>query len=52
MNPSHYLDSLELKKAFDDWEIIHYAEVQRASHLPDHSSKKRRVAQLVARKPI
>jgi len=52
MNPDHYLDSLELKKAFDDWEIIHYAEIQRASHLPNHSGEKRRVAQLVARKPI
>jgi tellurite methyltransferase len=52
MNPDHYLDSLELKNAFDDWEIICYSEIQRISHLPDHSSKKRRVAQLVTRKPI
>jgi SAM-dependent methyltransferase len=51
MNPDHYLDSLELKKVFDDWEIIRYAEIQRVSHLPDHPSKKRRIAQLVARKP-
>jgi SAM-dependent methyltransferase len=51
MNPDHYLDSLELKNAFDDWEILQYAEVQRASHLQNQSSKKRRVAQLVARKP-
>jgi SAM-dependent methyltransferase len=50
MNPDHYLDSLELKKVFDDWEIIRYAEIQRASHLPDHPSKKRRIAQLVTRK--
>ena len=41
MNPDHYLDSLELKKVLDDWEIIRYAEIQRASHLPDLPSKKR-----------
>jgi tellurite methyltransferase len=52
MNPNHYLDSLELKIAFEDWEIIRYAEIQRSSHSPDHPDKKRRVAQLVARKPI
>jgi hypothetical protein len=52
MNPDHYLDSLELKKVFDDWEIIRYAEIQRASHLPNHPGKKRRIAQLVTRKPF
>jgi hypothetical protein len=52
MNPDHYLNSLELKKVFDDWEIIRYAEIQRASHLPNHPGKKRRIAQLVTRKPF
>ncbi|MCJ7435521.1 MAG: class I SAM-dependent methyltransferase [Anaerolineales bacterium] len=51
MTPDHYLDPLELKIAFDDWEIIRYAEIQRSSHSPDHPDKKRRIAQLVARKP-
>ncbi len=52
MNPDHYLHSLELKIAFDDWEIIRYTEIQRAPHTPGKTSKNRRVAQLVARKPF
>ena len=52
MNPDHYLVSLELKKVFDDWDIIRYAEIQRASHLPNHPGKKRQIAQLVTRKPF
>jgi tellurite methyltransferase len=52
MNPNHYLDSLELKNVFCDWEIICYAEIQRFVHSPDRPDKKRRVAQLVARKPL
>ena len=51
-NPNHYLDSLELKTAFDDWEIIDYAETLRPSRSPDAPADKRRVAHLVARKPI
>jgi tellurite methyltransferase len=51
MNPDHYLNSLELKIAFDDWEIIYYAETQHFIQLPDQPDKKRKVAQLVVRKP-
>ena len=35
----HYLNSLELKIAFDDWEIIHYPEIQRLAHLPDQGGQ-------------
>ena len=52
MNPDHYLDSLELKNIFADWEIIRYAEIQHVSHIPGKTGKIRRVAQLVARKPF
>lgn len=51
INQHHYLDSLELKNAFDDWEIIHYAETQRPSRSPNRPEKNRKFAQLVARKP-
>lgn len=52
MNSERYLDSHELKNVFDDWEIIRYAEIQHSSHSSDQPDKKRRVAQLVARKPV
>ena len=44
----HYLDSFELRNAFGEWELIHYVE----THRPDHPDKKRRIAQLIARKPL
>lgn len=47
-NPHHYLDPLELKREFDDWDIIHYGEPTQ-DHRP---GKARHIAQLVARKPI
>jgi len=47
-NPEHYLYPLELKEAFKDWQIIHYAETQRN----DRPGRVRNIAQLVAHKPV
>jgi SAM-dependent methyltransferase len=47
-NPAHYLESGELYSAFQDWEILHWAETWRKRRDGTLSSKK--VAQLVARK--
>jgi SAM-dependent methyltransferase len=47
-NPSHYLESGELHSAFQDWEILHWAETWKKQRDGTPSSKK--VAQLVARK--
>jgi tellurite methyltransferase len=49
-NPSHTLESGELNNAFQDWEILHSMETwkrRRSGMFPP-----RRIAQLVARKPI
>ena len=45
--PAHYLNPGELKAAFADWQIIHYAD----TIAPAPGCHQRRVAQLVARKP-
>jgi SAM-dependent methyltransferase len=50
-NPAHYLDSQELRLAFEDWEIIHYLEIERRVHPHDDADRTRWSAQLVARKP-
>lgn len=47
-DPEHYLYPFELKEAFNDWQIIHYAESQRN----DRPGRARKVAQLVARRPF
>jgi len=47
-NPEHYLYTLELKDAFKDWQIVHYAETQRN----DRPGRARKIAQLVARRPV
>jgi len=50
-NSAHYLDTQELRLAFDDWEIIHYLEVERLVPSREGSYRTRWSAQLVARKP-
>jgi SAM-dependent methyltransferase len=50
-NPYHYLEPHELKYAFEDWNIIHYKETQKASRSTERRRKSQRIAQLVARKP-
>jgi len=52
MNQEHYLNSNELRNAFYGWEIIHYAEPLRSVSSNNDKRKTRRVAQLVARKPL
>ena len=49
MNPAHFLREGELQAAFQDWDVIHYAEILRPHH--DAPTSNRRVAQLLARKP-
>jgi len=49
-NPAHYLEPGELYSAFQDWEILHWAETWKKSGSGTLSS--RRIAQLVARKNI
>jgi SAM-dependent methyltransferase len=46
--PHHYLETLELKNTFNDWEVIHYAETRQNKG----TTEARRIAQLVARKPV
>ena len=46
--PHHYLEQFELKDAFKDWKIIHYAEISRN----DQSGRARKIAQLVACRPF
>jgi SAM-dependent methyltransferase len=47
-NPAHYLESGELYSAFQDWEILHWAETWKKRR--DSTLSSRRIAQLVARK--
>jgi tellurite methyltransferase len=49
-NPAHYLEPEELYSAFHDWEILHLDETWRKQR--DGMFSSRRIAQLVARKPI
>ncbi|HID50998.1 MAG TPA: class I SAM-dependent methyltransferase [Anaerolineae bacterium] len=46
-SPAHYLNPGELKAAFADWEIAHYADTA----VPSPDCRLRQVEQLVARKP-
>lgn len=50
-DPARYLKSQELRRAFDDWEIIHYLEVERHVHSHAGVEGTRWSAQLVVRKP-
>ena len=50
-NPARYLASQELRRSFEDWEIIHYLEVERQVHSSKGVDGMRWSAQLVARKP-
>ncbi len=45
--PGYFLESGELRRAFADWQIIHYAETDVRGQ---RSGKMRHVAQLIARK--
>jgi tellurite methyltransferase len=49
LNSSHYLEPAELHSAFQDWEILHWAEIHKARRGAVLDSD--RIAQLVARKP-
>jgi tellurite methyltransferase len=49
-NPAHTLEPGELCSAFQDWEILHWAETWRKQGSDPHSHRK--IAQLVARKII
>jgi len=48
LKPEHYLQPDELRQAFIDWDILHYKEVNQ----PLATHRARRIAQLVARKPL
>jgi tellurite methyltransferase len=48
-NSAHYLESGELYSAFQDWEILHWAETRR--NRGGEALASVRIAQLVARKP-
>jgi len=50
-NPARYLESQELRRAFQDWEILHYLEVEREVHSHSGVQGTRWSAQLIARKP-
>lgn len=50
-NPERYLKSQELRRNFEDWEIIHYLEVERHVRSRNGMDGTRWSAQLVARKP-
>ncbi len=50
-DPARYLKSQELRRNFEDWEIIHYLEVERQVHSRSGVDGMRWSAQLVARKP-
>jgi tellurite methyltransferase len=50
-NSTHYLNTQELRLAFDDWQIFHYLEVERLAPSRNGGHRTRWSAQLVARKP-
>ncbi len=50
-DPTHYLNTQELRIAFDDWQIFHYLEVERLAPSRKGGQRTRWSAQLVARKP-
>ena len=50
-DPAHYLNTQELRLAFDDWQIFHYLEMERLAPCRKGGQRTRWSAQLVARKP-
>ena len=50
-NSERYLESQELRRFFDDWDILHYLEVERLVHARSGYEESRWTAQLIARKP-
>lgn len=49
-NSERYLESQELRRFFDDWDILHYVEVERLAHARSGYEEMRWTAQLIARK--
>ena len=47
----HFLESQELRHFFEDWDILHYVEVERLVHARSGYEEARWMAQLIARKP-
>jgi SAM-dependent methyltransferase len=50
-NSERYLESQELRHFFDDWDILHYLEVERLVRSHSGYEEARWTAQLIARKP-
>jgi SAM-dependent methyltransferase len=50
-NSERYLESQELRRFFDDWDILHYLEVERLAHARSGYEEMRWTAQLIAHKP-
>jgi SAM-dependent methyltransferase len=50
-NAERYLESQELRRFFDDWDILHYLEVERLVRSRSGYEETRWTAQLIARKP-
>jgi SAM-dependent methyltransferase len=50
-NAERYLESQELRRFFDDWDILHYLEVERLVRSHSGYEEARWTAQLIARKP-
>ncbi|RJP52489.1 MAG: class I SAM-dependent methyltransferase [Anaerolineaceae bacterium] len=50
-NAERYLESQELRRFFDDWDILHYIEVERLVRARSGYEESRWTAQLIARKP-
>ena len=50
-NTERYLESQELRRIFDDWDIFHYLETERLVRSRSGYEETRWIAQLIARKP-
>lgn len=50
-NSERFLESQELRRFFDDWDVLHYLEVERLAHARSGYEEMRWTAQLIARKP-
>ena len=50
-NHERYLESQELRRLFEDWEMLHYLEVERLVRSRSGFEDSRWTAQLIARKP-
>lgn len=50
-NPERYLETQELRRFFDDWDILHYLEVERLVQSRTGFEDTRWTAQLITRKP-